>query len=326
MCRPGLSLMSRDSYRVFSDSEQDLPLFLKAWWLDAVAGESAWCAVLVEQGGGIQACMPFVLKQRYGLRFIGQPILTQHLGPWIRPGSAKYAKELARQKDLYEALIAQLPKFDHFFQNWHYARSNWLPFFWQGFTQTTRYTYALSDLSDERLIWDGFQQNIRTDIKKAANRFGVQVRTDLGIEDFYTLNQLVFKRQGMATPYTLEQIERIDRACAERNCRRIFIAEDAEGRRHAAVYLVWDENCAYYLMGGSDPELRNSGATSLCMWEAIRFAATVTRRFDFEGSMLEPVERFFRGFGAVQVPYSSVTKTPSRLLQSAQFVRALIKS
>jgi hypothetical protein len=95
-----------------------------------------------------------------------------------------------------------------------------------------------------------------------------------------------------------------------RVARKIFIAEDDQGRRHAGVYMVWDENSAYYLMGGGDPALRNGGAASLCMWEAVKYASTVARSFDFEGSMLESVERFFRGGGAVQMPYFSVWKTP----------------
>lgn len=78
-------------------------------------------------------------------------------------------------------------------------------------------------------------------------------------------------------------------------------------------------------MGGGDPALRNSGATSLCMWEAIRFAATVTKSFDFEGSMIEPVERYFRAFGAIQTPYFSVSKTPSRLLSSYQVLRKFLR-
>jgi hypothetical protein len=49
------------------------------------------------------------------------------------------------------------------------------------------------------------------------------------------------------------------------------------------------------------------------MWEAVQFAATVTRKFDFEGSMMEPVERFFRAFGARQFPYFHVTKSSPRM-------------
>ena len=132
---------------------------------------------------------------------------------------------------------------------------------------------------------------------------------------------MVFDRQGVSIPYSDEYVRKLDRAAGARNSRKIFIAEDDSGRRHAGIYLVWDAKSAYYLMGGGDPNLRNSGATSLCMWEAIKFAATVTDQFDFEGSMIEPVERFFRAFGAVQTPYFSVSKISSAVLQTAVFLK-----
>ena len=49
----------------------------------------------------------------------------------------------------------------------------------------------------------------------------------------------------------------------------IFFARGKDGRIHAGNLLVWNESCAYYLMGGGDPELRNSGATSLAMWRQL---------------------------------------------------------
>jgi hypothetical protein len=61
------------------------------------------------------------------------------------------------------------------------------------------------------------------------------------------------------------------------------------------------------------------------MWEAIRYSARVTQRFDFAGSMLEPIERFFRGFGAMQMPYHSLSKTPSRLLRMQQSLLSVIR-
>ena len=44
------------------------------------------------------------------------------------------------------------------------------------------------------------------------------------------------------------------------------------------------------------------------MWEAITRSSEVTDVFDFQGSMLPPVERFFRAFGGRQSPYLSVTR------------------
>jgi hypothetical protein len=217
-------------------------------------------------------------------------------------------------------LIEGLPRFDTFTQHFHHSVTNWLPFYWRGFEQTTRYTYVLEQLRDLDAVWKGMRENIRREVRKAKR--SVVVRDDLGLDALYDLNRKTFGRQGRAIPYGPDLIARIDEACARRGCRRAFFAEDAQGRLHAALYLVWDPQAAYYLIGGGDPELRNSGATSLLMWEAIQFAASVTQTFDFEGSMIEPVERFFRAFGAAQKPYFRVSKTTSPLVKMGADIRS----
>ena len=310
-------------YRDLCTREPSIPLFSQFWWLDALVGEGGWDVALVESGSEIVAAMPYVVRRKFGKTLLGQPPLTQNLGPWLRETGAKQANRLSRQKELMEKLIADLPFYDHFSQSWDYRQTNWLPFYWAGYTQTSRYTYRLSDLSDEQELWFGLRENIRSDIRKAQNRFGIQVRSDFGIDAFLRLNAMTFARQDMEVPVSPDLVRKLDAACAERGGRRIFIAEDAEGKQHAAVYIVWDSNNAYYLMGGGDPELRSSGATSLCMWEAIKYASSVARSFDFEGSMIEPVERFFRAFGATQTEYFSLTRTPSHLLKTIFFIRQL---
>ena len=290
--------------------EQANSIFQQPWWLDAVA-PNAWDAVEISKGSQVVARLPYVIQTRRGMTYLTMPPLTQTLGPWLANSTAKYANQLTIQKDLMTSLIEQLPSCDYFSQRFHYSITNWLPFYWHDFSQTTRYTYVLENLADRSQVWAGFQENIRREIRKAQKR--VAVRTDLDIERFLEINALTFQRQGQNLPYSRELVRRLDAACAERQARRIFFAEDAQSLIHAAIYLVWDENSAYYLMGGGDPELRNSGATSLLMWTAIQFAATVTQKFDFEGSMIEPVERFFRAFGARQQPYFQVTRLSRRL-------------
>lgn|GEM_PF-4541022 len=71
--------------------------------------------------------------------------------------------------------------------------------------------------------------------------------------------------------------------------------------------------------------LRTSGASSLLLWEAIRFALQVAERFDFEGSMFEPIERFFRGFGAVQKPYFQISKVDGKWLKLAYGLKEALK-
>jgi hypothetical protein len=287
-------------------------IFAQPWWLDAVA-PGAWDAVVIETDGEIQARLPYIKKRRRGFTYLTMPPLTQHLGPWIHSYGGKNPQKLATEKHLMTALIDRLPLYDVFTQHFHYSISNWLPFYWRGFQQTTRYTYVLDRLDDLDAVWNGMRENIRRGVRKAKKL--VIIRDDLGLDAFQDLNEKTFRRQGLPVPYGRDLVARIDQACAERGCRRILVAEDAQKRLHAGIFLVWDSRAAYYLIGGADPELRNSGAMSLAMWEAIQGASTVTQTFDFEGSMLEPIEHFFRAFGADQKPYFRVTKTNSPLLK-----------
>lgn len=320
---PGNRQSARQRYLELCASESTVPIFSQPWWLDITAGPSGWDVALVEKGGRVVGSMPFATRKRFGFCVSTQPQLTQCLGPWLRGSDAKMAKRLAAEKDVMYALIDQLPSFAYFSQNWHRSLTNWLPFYWRGFRQTTKYTYVLPDLRDEETLWAGLDQSIRTDIRKATGRFGLRVRDDLDIDDFLPLNNMVFSRQGKQAPYSDDLLRRLDAACKARDRRMILIAEDDQGRRHAGVYVVWDSTSAYYLMGGGDPALRGSGATSLCLWNAITRASGLTNTFDFEGSMMEPIERFVRSFGAEQVPYINVRRTGSRMWQTIEFLHTL---
>ncbi len=300
-------MKAKQKYRNLCQVEHSIPLPSKDWWLDVVAGEDNWNVVLAERGDQIVASMPFVFKKKLGFDIIHMPPFTPSMGVWVKyPENQKYANKLSFEKKIFTELIEQLPRFDRFQQRFHVSFTNWLPFFWKGFEQTTRYTYVIENLNNLDKIFSNFRENIRREIRKAQRQ--LNVFHEESIEKLYRLQQLTYKRQGLTMEYSLPYLENINHACIERKCGKIYYAEDQEGRLHSALFLIWDNERAYYLIGGSDPAYRNSGAASLLMWNAIQYAATVTRKFDFEGSMIEPIERFFRGFGAIQKPYFSIYK------------------
>ncbi|MCB0031473.1 MAG: GNAT family N-acetyltransferase [Anaerolineales bacterium] len=269
----------------------------------------------MERDGELIARLPYVKRQRYGFRLLTMPPLTQTLGPWLAPYQGKAANKLSYEQKLIEALLDQLPETDYFLQAFHHSITNWLPLYWRGYTQTTRYTYVLPDLTDLDRCWSEMRENARRNIRKAMKQ--VEVHDELPLVDFLRLNTLTFQRQGKQLPYSPDVVEAIDTACAGQGRRRIFCAVDTQGRQHAAAYLIWDDQAAYYLLGGTDPELVNSGAMNLVIWEAIKYAAAVTRSFDFEGSMIAPIERFFRSFGAIQQPYFQIQQVKSWPLRMA---------
>jgi hypothetical protein len=279
-------------------------IFQQPWWLDAVA-PGRWDEVTVERDGVVVARLPYAVRGRRRMRVLTMPPLTQTLGPWVERSGASPPKALGKEIELLAALEAGLPAADAFVQHFSPTMPNALPFYWAGYRLEVQYTYRLAGLGEEAL-WDGLRGNIRREIRKARTR--VEVREDLGLDLFHAVWAKTFARQGLAPPASLAELERLDAACAARGARAMLFACDEAGRVHAVAYPVWDRHAAFNLLGGADPDLRTSGASSLLMWESIGRARGVTDVFDFEGSMLRPVERFFRAFGSRQTPYLRVSR------------------
>ena len=298
---------------VVSQPDGELPcttcLFEQPWWLESVSpGE--WNAATVIKGGEIYARLPYRFRRKYGLSLGGNPPLSHHFGPWFRPFGGKYAGQLGQQKELTLELIRQLPHCDLFELSLSPLFSNALPFRWSGYRHTTGYTYRIEELKDLDWVWGEFTNERRNVIRRAQKL--VTVRDDLPIDSLYDLLTKTWARQGAGPSVTQALVRRVQAAAQVRNASRLLFAEDAQGRLHAAVWLVWDSRSAYYVLGGGDPEFKASGAYSLLVWEAVRTAASVSSMFDFAGSSNQAIEHFFRTFGARQSPLIQVVRMSRR--------------
>lgn len=304
------------TYRSFCGSEKELPIFSRDWWLDIVCGEKNWSALLIEEKGRVIAAMPLFIPHP---GIVSMPPFTQTMGPWLAPESAdtKYTTALGKRQALLAEFVEKLKTWPHFLQNFDYRITDWLPFYWNGYRQTTRYTYLLPDIKNESLLWENLSSNIRRNILRAKGKKGIIIRKGVSVDDFLRIQALTFKRQKTKMKESPEILKKLITTCRQRNQGEIFGGYDPDGRLHAAAFVVWQESSAYYLAGGGDPALRDSGAHSLVLWEAIRYVSQYTGRFDFEGSMLPGVERFFREFGAVQTPFFTITKGKLSLLYRA---------
>lgn len=301
--------------------EQVNSIFEQPWWLDAVA-PGQWEEVTVEKDGKVVARLPYVKTRQLGFSVLGMPDYTQTLGYWIDDTGAKNARKYAREKELLTALIEQLPSkvninlaLDH--------RCDYLfPFAWKGCRLEVAYSYKLEDLHDIDALWNGLADNIRREIRKAEKILTVE--DNHSIDDLILLQNKTFHRQGRPDRDDGEVLRRLDCTLQEKNARKLLCAVDQNGRIHAASYFVFDQKCCFYLVGGGDPELRMSGASSLLMWEGIKLASAVSTSFDFEGSMIEPIERFFRAFGGVPQPYWRVVRL-NGLLNLADYLKPKLK-
>ncbi len=293
-----------------------LPIYMMPWWLNAVAAD-AWDVVLEEDDINFKGSWVFIKRKKLGMRMLGMPILSTYLGPFLNyPEDQKYSSKLSYEKKVLTELINKLPSYSYLNQRIHHSFTNWLPLYWHGFEQSTRYTYQLDLKKSDEFLWNGLDSTIRRSIRKAENKLNIRIEESNDIELFDKLNQEVFDHRGVKRPYSTKQLLRLDRACADNRSREILFAYDSDGNLYGAIYLVFDETSTYYILGGSSPDKRVSGANSLLMWKAILNAK---KRgclvFDFEGSMIESIEKYFRSFGAIQVPYFNVKHYKNNLFK-----------
>lgn len=306
--------MDKNKYRDFSENNDSVPIFSKGWWLDIVCGRENWDVVYIEENSKITASLPYYKKKKLGLNLLLMPPLTQHLGIWIDyKSNLTYYKKLSFEKKIISELIELLPRMDRFSQNLHYQYTNWLPFYWNDFNQTTKYTYVIKGITDLDSVFTGFRSNLKRDIKKAQGAVSVRKIDDTKI--LYDLVDMTYSRQGLKFKYSYNIIKELYEEAYRRGQAMMLISEDQERNIHSGIMVVWDKESAYYLLSGTNPMYRKTNSVGLLIWEAIKKLSTKTKNFDFEGSMIESVEAFFRTFGAEQVPYSNIFKINNRLLK-----------
>jgi len=292
--------MSKDLYRELCSKEDSIPVFSRDWWLNAACGDD-WDVLLEEKNGKVQAAMPLYVPCH---RIITMPHYTQTMGVWFAAGAddTKYSSMLEQRQTICKSFIDRLKSYKNFRQNFSHDFTDWLPFYWAGYSQTTRYTYILHDIKDFDKSLSRMSQQARRNLKRAEEQ-SITVRRGINTDDFLKIQALTFERQNKRNTQSSAVLRRIIDAAREREQGDIFGGYDEEGNLHAVAFVVWQNSSAYYIAGGSDPALRSSGAHALVLWEAIKYASQYTDTFDFEGSMIPGVERFFREFGAVQTPY-----------------------
>jgi len=311
-------------YQRFCEEEKEIPVFVKPWYLDAVcqSKNESWEILLVLENEKIIASLPYCLKRKNGFQYSVLPPLTKYLGPYIiiEKRSSKNTHKICN------AFIDQFPKPALFQQNFHYNFTDWLPFYWAGFEQTTRYSYVLEGLQDLDQVYNNFSSDYRNNKIRKAEK-AIKVVSNLSVEAFFEVVMMSFQRQGLPLPFSLDFFKEYDAAMVENNSRKLFFAVDNQNRIHSVVYLLFDHDRAYYHLAGDNPDLRRSGASILLVWEAIKYTRNELglNIFDFEGSMIKPIERVRRQFGAIQKPYFEIKKYNSLLFKILEWLKINFK-
>lgn len=310
---------AKERYKALCEAEgSNIPLFLQYWWMEAVCAGKRWDVALVTKGDEVQAAMPYLWRCRCGMRYVLQPQLTPYCGPYYRyPATATTPmRRIAFQHEAAAQLIAhfQQCRLSYFQQNFSPEITDWLPFYWAGYQQTTRYTYVLPDLSCPEALFAAFDRDRRQ--KRILHLLpAVHLTDDATPEEMASFHLRYWHSRGERDLLSADFLQRVCAAAVTRKQGLILSLKDEEERTVAMRFVVYDDRCAHSLLSAMNPALRMAGATETLVWLTLQRLAPLTSAYDFEGSMDRGIEYFYRSFGAQQVPYLSVECCRNPLLR-----------
>ncbi|SGY94534.1 Putative uncharacterized protein [Moritella viscosa] len=296
----------------FVDSSQQGFIFSKSWWLESVtSGDFKIC--IFEGDNEILAGMPLPFFNEKRIRM---PPLTQSLGVlFLHPSNTRIQKQLTNQKEhtrkIYEFIRGNISDIN---LNFHYNYTYWSPLYWEGFKQTTRYTFCIDYKNfDENEYFKSFSKGHKWTLNKVAKKSDLIVEELTDLSFFYSQAKKTYERQNIEIGYSFEFLKVLDDHLSRNNARKMFKISDADGNVHAVNYIIYDNNEAYYFLGASDVDFRKSGAHTYLIWYVIKYFSEQVNLFNFGGSMLESVEKNFRNFSANQKPYYVIKKNESTI-------------
>ncbi|MBP5365188.1 MAG: GNAT family N-acetyltransferase [Bacteroidales bacterium] len=303
-------MTDKQQYKLLCELHPDVPLFAQYWYMECVCKGKEWNVILIRDGEGqIVASMPYLLVNKYGMRAVMQPVLSQTNGVWIADADHRSQEE---KTNICNAIIQKISelRLKWFFQNFDSRFDCFDPFLNAGFRLSQRNTYVIEDIGDLQAVFAAFSAAKQRHIRK-AERNGLKVDWQMQPGEFYDFHSQTLMQRGKVNHNSREVEVGLCQSALALGKGVIARITDTDGRTHAALFVVWHSDTAYYLIPATDERYKASGASTLVVWETLKYLQGKVRRFDFEGSMIESVAHSYRQFGTAEVHYFQVEKISS---------------
>jgi len=299
----------KNKFREICEKNQ-VPIFLTDWWMDTVSGQN-WDVILYEENDTVLAFFVYAYRKKLGHLIIENPPLTPFSGLYfLESFYALNIKDLVgKQNKIIDTILKKLPPYSKLNIRHHPATKNLLPFHWRGISLGLKYTYRIN-LKDFSNDYKTYSSRKRNKLSIAMRSYSVVENDD--IEIFTVMLERFLNRRDMSISFSKDLVKRIITSARSKNKSKIFHALDDEGNIDAILLLLWDDSTAYNLVMSHNP-FKNKGALSLLLHSSIIYAKQFATFYDFEGSMVESIERNYREMGGVQTPYFTSNHTKSKL-------------
>ncbi|HBH48272.1 MAG TPA: hypothetical protein DDX98_06515 [Bacteroidales bacterium] len=258
-----------------------------SWYLDIVSPN--WNALIVND---YEAVMPLPFKSKLGLRHLYQPWFSQQLGVF------------GKVHDIDSNSLFNLLKKHYLFGHFSMNASN--DFRFQHAKEKQRLNLLLDLKRSYAQIQQSYSKNHLRNIEK-ANSAELNLTHDLSVESFITLYQEsdLQKKVGWTKKH-IKQLQQLILKAEELN-KGILIGVEHNNALIAATFVLIDEKRISYLFPITLEKGYALGAQFFLIDALFKEHAPTEKVFDFEGSSVEGIARFYRGFGVRQEIFNQIS-------------------
>ena len=253
-----------------------------SWYLDLVS--PGWNALVLDD---YRAVMPLTWTRKFGLRLLLQPILAQQLGVFSREPVTR---------DLLAGFLSHIP-IQYRYVDICLNRENMdVPENWETFE---RHNYELDISGPEDAYNSNTRRNLQKGLSHSFEMRSISLRQYLYLKFHGTKNA----RPAVRWSY-LENLFGGLLSLGKAEIFGLFLGEELQ----AGAILGQSSGRTVYLNGCNADAGKESRAMFVLMDKLISSSRGDDRIFDFEGSNIRGVARFYEGFGGVRTTYARIVK------------------
>lgn len=252
-------------------------IYAKSWYLDAVADN--WGVLVL---GNYKAVMPLPWKQKLFIKYIYPPVWTQQLGIF-----SKDKLQSQTIVDFIEAIPKEFKKITLLLNSGNYTDKIHLQI---------RNNYVLPLNLSYTSIREAYSTNRKRDLQK-ANKFSYEIVENTNIEDFYKF----YERNGNAFQKNEIQKTKLKLLLHLQKGKLISIKQNS--KIEASVLYFLDSYRITYLLPIATSNAKKNGFSTVLIDYLINKYANTNLIFDFEGSMVFTIAKFYRSFGSKRELY-----------------------
>lgn len=308
-----------DSDEYVKFSRQSGGVFNQPEWLK-IYDEKLQVIGIYNLNNELTGCFNVYLSKKLFFNFLFTPPYTPNNALCFVNPAQNASNIISYEKELHQAIVGFLSGYKGtiLMSAFPYNIIDTQIYFWNKFKVIPNYTYVLDLLPDNEWLFNNLSAEKRKSIRKAEND-NLLIKENYDYKIVQELILKTFSRKNKSTNSVLLEKILFQYATASNSYSFVAYKNNAPV---ACTFVVHYNNYCYYLFGGYDTHNKHHGAGPACMWHSILKAKELgVKYFDFEGSMLPEVEKYFRDFGGKIVPYYTIQKAclPVEILLKLKF-------